>query len=71
MSVMLAAADRGIGSSHAALEDQSLARRILGLPEDRFCVGLVAFGYPADRPLSPIFKPNRRPLDDVVHRERW
>ena len=71
MSMMLAAADRGIGSSHAALEDQSLARRILGLPEDRFCLGLVAFGYPADRPLSPIVNPNRRPLDDVVHRERW
>ncbi len=32
MSMMLTAADLGIGSSHAALEDQSLARRILGLP---------------------------------------
>ena len=71
MSMMLAAADLGIGSSHAALDDQALARRILGLPEDRFCVGLVAFGYPADRPLAPIVHPNRRPLDDVVHRERW
>jgi nitroreductase len=71
MSMMLAAADLGIGSSHAALDDQALARRILGLPEDRFCVGLVAFGYPADRPLVPIVHPNRRPLDDVVHRERW
>lgn len=70
MSMMLAAADLGIGSSHAALDDQTLARRILGLPEDRFCVGLVAFGYPAARPLSPIVHPNRRPLDDVVHRER-
>jgi nitroreductase len=71
MSMMLAAADLGIGSSHAALDDQGLARRILSLPEDRFCVGLVALGYPAGRPLSPILHPNRRPLDDVVHRERW
>ena len=71
MSMMLAAADLGIGSSHAALDDQTLARRILGLPEDRFCVGLVAFGYPADRPLAPVVRPDRRPLDDVVHRERW
>ena len=71
MSMMLAATDLGIGSSHAALEDQALARTILGLPEDRFCVGLVAFGYPADRPLSPIVQPNRRPLDEVVHREHW
>ena len=65
------AADLGVGSSHAALDDQALARRILGLPEDRFCVGLVAFGYPVDRPLAPIAHPKRRPLDDVVHRERW
>jgi nitroreductase len=71
MSMMLAAADLGIGSSHAAVDDQPLARRILGLPEDRFCVCLVAFGYPADRPLSPIAHPNRRPLDDVVHRGGW
>jgi len=34
-------------------------------------VGLVAFGYPADRPLTPIARPNRRPPDDVIHRERW
>ena len=71
MSMMLAAADLGIGSCHAALDDQALARKVLGLPEDRFCVGLVAFGYPAGRPLSPIVQPNRRPFNDVVHRERW
>jgi nitroreductase len=71
MSMMLAAADLGIGSSHAALDDQPLARKILNLPEDRFCVGLVAFGYPTDRPLTPIVHPSRRPLDDVVHREHW
>lgn len=71
ISMMLAAADLGIGSSHAALDDQALARRMFGLPEDRFCVGLVAFGYPVDRPLQPIARPNRRPLDEVVHRERW
>ena len=71
MNMMLAAADLGIGSSHAALDDQALARHVLNLPEDRFCVGLVAFGYPVDRPLAPIARPDRRPLDDVVHRERW
>ena len=71
MSMMLAAADLGIGSCHAALEDQGLARRILGLPDDRYCVGQVAFGYPADRPLRPMDRPNRRPIGEVVHRERW
>jgi nitroreductase len=71
MSMMLAAADLGIGSGHASVSDQDLARRILGHPEDRRCAYLVAFGYPADRPLKPIRHPNRRPFDAVVHRERW
>ncbi|MEA2550867.1 MAG: hypothetical protein QOE25_636 [Actinomycetota bacterium] len=71
MSMALVAADLGIGSSHAGVDDQALARELLGLPEDRFCVGLIAFGFPADRPLKPILRPDRRPFDQVVHRERW
>jgi nitroreductase len=71
MSMMLAAADLGIGSAHAAVSDQELARRLLGFPEDRFCAWLVALGEPADRPLAPIARPARRPFDEVVHRGRW
>lgn len=71
MSITLAAADLGIGTAHAAVTEHELASRILGLPEARFCAWLIALGYPADRPLTPIKRPNRRPFDDVVHRERW
>ena len=71
MSVMLAAADLGIGSGHSAVKNQELARRLLCFPEDRFCAWLIALGYPADGPLRPIKRPNRRPFDDVVHHERW
>jgi nitroreductase len=71
MSIMLAAADLGIGSGHAAVTDQQLARNLLGFPEDRFCAWLIALGYPGDRPLVPIERPKRRPFEDVVHRGRW
>ena len=71
MSIMLAAADLGIGSCHASVGDQPLARELLGLPQDRECPLLVSLGYPADRPLAPIARPNRRPFGDVVHRDRW
>ena len=71
MGMMLAAADLGIGSGHSAVRDHDLARRILGFPEDRFCAWLIAFGYPDDKPLSPIRNPNRRPFEEVVHRDRW
>jgi nitroreductase len=61
----------GIGSGHSAVGDQDLARRLLGLPDDRYVAYLLDFGYPADRPLRPMQKPNRRPFDEVVHRGRW
>jgi nitroreductase len=71
MSMAIAAADLGIGSSHAAVADQALARQLLGHPDDRFAVSILSLGYPADRPLVPLKNPNRRPFDEVVHRERW
>lgn len=71
MSIMLAAADLGVGSGHAAVKDQDLARELLGLPNDRFCAWLIALGYPADRPLDPIDEPDRRPFEDVVHVGVW
>jgi nitroreductase len=66
---MLAAADLGIG--HAGVADQELVRRLLGVPEDRFCALLITLGVPIDRPLAPIQRPNRRPFNEVVHCGRW
>ena len=71
MAIMLAATDLGVGTGHGAVRDHDLARQILGLPADRRCAYLIGLGYPADRPLRPIRNPNRRPFEDVVHRERW
>jgi nitroreductase len=71
MAIMLAAADLGIGSSHAGVADLQLARDLLRFPEDRDWALLISLGYPADRPLVPVKNPSRRPFDDVVHRGRW
>ena len=71
LAMMVAAADLGIGSGHSAVQDQELARELLGHPEDRTCAHLVPLGYPAGRPLAPLRRPDRRPFDDVVHRGRW
>jgi len=71
MSIMIEAADLGIGTGHSAVGDQDLARALLGLPADRQCAFLIALGHPAERPLAPLTKINRRPFDEVVHRERW
>lgn len=71
MMMLIAAADLGIASGHSAVADQEQARRVLGLPPDRVAAYLIDLGYPADRPLQPIRRPNRRPFDEVVHRGRW
>ena len=71
MSMMLAAAGLRIGSGHAGVADRELASAVLGLPDDRLCAHIISFGYPADRELSLIRRPARRPLSEVVHRERW
>jgi len=71
MSMMIAAADLGIGTAHSSVGEQELAREILGLPPDRECAYLLSVGYPADRPLKPLKNPARRPFDEVVHRGQW
>ena len=71
MSMILAATDLGIGTCHSAVGDQAKAREILGFPDDRFCALLLALGYPADRPIAPLRRHNRRPFDEVVHRGHW
>jgi nitroreductase len=71
LAMMLAATDLGIGSAHSAVGDQDACRRILGTPDDHTCAYMIALGYPADRPLKPIVKPDRRPFDQVVHRGKW
>jgi nitroreductase len=71
MLMEVAAADLGIGTAHAAVADQELAKSLLGFPDGRFLAYLLACGYPADRPLAPIKSPKRRPFDEVVHRGRW
>ena len=71
MAMLIAAADLGIGSGHAAVADQDQAREVLGFPADRYTAYLIDLGYPADRPLKPLRNPNRRPFSEVVHRGRW
>lgn len=71
MLMALAAADCGIGSGHASIGDSDLVREILGMPRGWICLYFLALGYPADRPLSPIKTPDRRPINEVVHRGHW
>jgi nitroreductase len=70
-AMMLAAADLGVGAGHSSVGDQDRAREILGVPAGHDVAFLIGLGYPADRPLRPQAKPNRRPVSEVIHHGRW
>jgi nitroreductase len=67
-NLMLRGWDLGVGSVHAAVYDERLARRLLGVPDGRRCDYVLSLGYPAERPTE---QGGRKPLDELVHRERW
>lgn len=71
IQMAVCAADLGIGSGHAAIGDQDRLRALIGHPQDRRGAYLLALGYPGDRPLRPLRKPDRRPFEEVVHRGHW
>jgi nitroreductase len=71
--MMLAAWELGIGSVPATVYERDLARQLLGYPDGHHCEYILSFGYPADA--GELTAPNRsgrrRPLDEMVHDERW
>ena len=72
-NMMLVAYELGIGSVIANIYEVEQASALLELPPDLMCYAAISFGYPA-RPedfARPPRQGGRRPLDDVVHWERW
>ena len=70
-AMAVAAADLGIGTAHASVGDQDAARKILGVPAGQEVAFQLGVGYPADRPLKPLAKPDRRPIAEVVRHGHW
>jgi nitroreductase len=65
--LVLAATDLGLGTCWVAAFDPSLAREILGLPDGVEPLLFTPLGFPADEPRPK----ERRPLEELVHLERW
>ena len=72
-NMTLAAWELGIGSVPATVYDQPLAKELLSLPPGRHCEFFLSFGYPADPAALTWAKRagGRKPLDAIVHYERW
>ena len=65
--LILAAADLGLGTCWIAAFDPSIAREVLGLPENVEPIAFTPLGYPADEPVPK----SRKALSDLVHNEKW
>ena len=71
MLVLLAGVDEGLGTAFVGVKDPAELQRALGIPEEHLPIGVVFIGHPAPDMKSGSLKRGRRPLDDVLHRERW
>ena len=65
--IVLAAAEEGLGTCWIAAFDPKAAREVLGLPPDVIPSAFTPLGYAADAPVPK----KRRPLPELVRRDRW
>jgi nitroreductase len=70
MLLLLAAVDEGLGAGLLAADPGRL-RAVLGIPGDVDPLGVVTIGHPAPDPRPGSRARGRRPLAEVVRRERW
>ena len=71
--MQLAAWELAIGSCMASIYEPEKARELLGIPDDLFLRFAISFGYPLDRDVlthSPK-KGGRKPLNEIVHWNKW
>jgi nitroreductase len=71
-NMMVAAWGEGIGSCPAHVDEAELGA-LLGVPADLHVNRLVAFGYVDPARVAPpkSVARRRRPLDEIVHHEKW
>ncbi len=71
--MQLAAWDLGIGSCLASIYDIEKARKVLGFPADLDLHIALSFGFPADAAqiTNAPKRGGRKPLDELVHWDKW
>ncbi len=65
--LILAATDEGLGTCWICHFDEERLKQILGIPDKVRVIALTPVGYPAAEP-RPF---QRKPLEELVRRERW
>jgi nitroreductase len=68
-TLIVAATAEGLGTCWIGAFDPAAARDVFGLPEGVEPVAMTPLGYPSETSRKPPRQ--RKPLDQIVHRERW
>lgn len=71
MLVLLGATAEGLGSVFVGVQDPTELQAALNIPDDDLPVGIVFIGEAAPDKKSGSLKRGRRPLETVLHKERW
>jgi nitroreductase len=73
MLLLLAVVNEGLAASFVGVWNQDGVRALLGIPEEYIPVGVVSAGHraPDESPQGSATTRPRRPLQDVLHRDRW
>src|SRR3989304_4019547 len=71
--MQLASWELGVGSCPASIYEHEKARKILGFPSKWYLQIALSFGYPLDEEKlsAPPKKGGRRPLEELVHWDKW
>ena len=71
--MQLAAWELGIGSCIASIYEPEKARTIFGFPEDLTMRIALSFGFPDEKDvlIDQPKKGGRKPLNDIVHWDKW
>jgi nitroreductase len=71
MALLLAVVDEGLGAAFVGVHDLQALRRVLNIPQEVSPMGTIAIGHPAVDKRTTSLKRGRKPLESVVHWDKW
>ncbi len=67
--MILTAWSHGVGSNWVGFHGLDQVKPVLNIPNNQDILAIIPFGYPAQQVGKG--KKNRKPLGEVVYKERW
>ena len=65
--LVIEATEQGLGTCWVAWYEQKEIRPLLGIPNDKYVVGIITIGYSDENPKQ---RP-RKNIEDIIHRNKW